>query len=556
MALKFLPAELAHEPQALERFNREAKSASALNHPNICTIYDIGEENGKAFIAMEFLDGSTLKHLISRRPVELEKLLDVAIQIADGLDAAHSKGIIHRDIKPANIFVTTRGHAKILDFGLAKATGRKIAEQTELQNTLDVDEDHLTSPGTSLGTVAYMSPEQALAKELDVRTDLFSFGVVLYEMATGSLPFKGDSSAATFDAILNKAPTSPVRLNNEIPAELERITNKALEKNRVLRYQHASEMRSDLARMKRDSELGASFNGVSVQLRRQSKNRPWPRRAVPDPTRTLEMAHVLFIDIVGYSRLPMDEQETALRFLQESVRGTSDFIKAENTKQLIRLPTGDGMALVFFGDPETPVRCAVELSRALRQAAFQVRMGVHTGPVYRVADINANLNVAGGGINIAQRVMDCGDAGHILVSATVEEVLRQLSAWTTKLHDLERQKSNIACDYISSIYIQTKQETRVVPAGYRRQGNRQPRNFPKYGRTRFTESSRRCPSSRPLSLASCTSAIHPNLLTGIQLSSLISEIPPEILFSTEHCGKRLSLTLNNLPSLAFYQIQE
>ncbi len=350
VALKFLPPETEKDPLALDRFQREARAASALNHPNICTIYEVGEDGGRHFIAMELLEGETLKNRIHGQPMELEQLLNLGTQIADALDAAHAKGIIHRDIKPANVFVTSRNQAKILDFGLAKRTAKpSVLSAATIGSAATVDEPFLTSPGSTVGTVAYMSPEQARGKDLDARTDLFSFGAVLYEMATGAVPFRGDTSAVIFDAILNRPPAAPLRLNPDLPPQFEEILNKLLEKDRDLRYQSAAEVRSDLKRLKRDSESGtmlAATSSSSSLRKTPSPGRKLPGWLIPSLIVALAAAGIGFVFLKrGHA---LTEKDSIL--IADFVNTTTDPVFDDTLKKALAVDLGQSPYLNVFSE--------------------------------------------------------------------------------------------------------------------------------------------------------------------------------------------------------------
>ncbi|MCZ6491410.1 MAG: protein kinase [Acidobacteria bacterium] len=429
-AMKVLLPHLLEAPEQAERFLREIRLQASLDHANIAALRTALRHGDQMVMVMELVDGTALQSLLGGRPLPVQEAISYMVQVLAALSYAHGRGVIHRDIKPANIMVTHKGMIKLTDFGLAKL----------------LHDRKLTATGATMGSLYYMSPEQVKGDtDVDTRSDLYSLGVTFYEAVAGQRPFQGETDYAVMSAHLNQSPVPPVDLNPGIPPELNRIILKALAKEPSERFQSADEFLTAIQGVPGYAEEQAVEKTLAVSSVSAPKPAPevlsrptTPGSVAPAPSTSanMEMAFVLFMDLVSYSTLHMDRQSQRIQQLQEVVRNTKEFQRAQESGQLISLPTGDGMALVFFQNPVAPVQCATEISRALQSyPELKLRMGVHTGPVYRIADINANWNVAGGGINLAQRVMDCGDAGHILVSKTVADILSQLSDWSDHLHD-------------------------------------------------------------------------------------------------------------------------
>jgi serine/threonine protein kinase/TolB-like protein/Tfp pilus assembly protein PilF len=459
VALKLLPADVTQDEDRLRRFQQEARATSALNHPNILTIYEIGLAEGTHFIATEFIDGITLRDQMARSRMKIDEVLDVSLQVASALAAAHEAGIVHRDIKPENIMIRPDGYVKVLDFGLAKLTEERVNTSPYALTLAE------TGPGIVIGTVTYMSPEQARGLRVDERTDIFSFGVVLYEMLAGRAPFGGPTPSDVIVSILDRQPQPLAYHLREVSPEMQRIVSKALAKEREERYQSIKDMLADLRGLKRGIELAtaAGIQAITalVEAPSSSPEMTLPRadaqtvrvsggeretndthaaetlRLDSNQPSTPEIAHVLFMDLVGFSKHRIHQQSYLQQKLNEIVSNTDEFRRAQSNNQMICKSTGDGMALVFFVDPEAPVRCALQISRSLLgNPDVQLRMGIHSGPVLRTVDANRQRDVAGSGINIAQRVMDCGDAGHILLSKTMADVLFEIGDRDERIDDL------------------------------------------------------------------------------------------------------------------------
>jgi serine/threonine protein kinase len=447
IALKVLPDSLAQDKERVRRFEQEAFAASALNHPNILTIFEFGAEGEVHYLASELVQGETLRSRMQRDAISLFETLDITIQITSALQAAHAANIIHRDIKPENVMVRNDGIVKVLDFGLAK-----LIEPTSSDPDDRARMQALTQAGTIMGTVDYMSPEQARGIAVDARSDLFSLGVMLYEMLSGRRPFTGETSNHTIVAILEREPPQLTVTGKRFPVEIEKIVNQVLAKKTEERYQSATALLADMKKLKHRLEFEAELATGSIDATAIAKQTKIPRvetresiaaESSPNvtPLESVNIAHVLFCDVVGYSLLPIDRQTQLMRTLQHIVRNTEEYRRSNESGQLVRLPAGDGMALAFLQDVAAPVRLACELVRALRaHPDIKMRIGIHSGPVFLSADINAIRNVVGSGINMAQRVMDCGDAGHILISSNVADVLEQISHWRPLLHDLGEHK--------------------------------------------------------------------------------------------------------------------